>query len=308
MSRSLLGVVGTPVTPLTEDNAVDYATLAELADFEVRHGAQMLALPMHIGESLNLSMAERMKVAETAIKAVDGRVPVFVHASLPATDHVIEIARHAELAGAAAVVVITPYHWRPSPEALLQHYRAVAAAVSIDLIAYNFPARLGVSVTADLLARLLSDIPTFVGMKDATYDMQWFTEACRIAAGIRPDFAMYTGVDYLLPSMAVGGSGCFSPCHAIAPTLINSLYQACRDGDYARARPLQFRASRLWHLLRVGYPGSVKAAMQLMGRPVGGVRLPLLEPSAEAVTSLRDGLSELGILSEEPKGWDAMAS
>lgn len=308
MSRSLLGVVGTPVTPFTDEKEVDYATLAQLVDFEVRHGAQMMALPMHIGESLNLSIAERMKVAETAIKAVDGRIPVFVHASLPATDQVIEIAQHAELAGATGVVVITPYHWRPSPEALLQHYRAVAAAVSIDLIAYNFPARLGVAVTGDLLARLLSDIPTFVGMKDASYDMQWFTEACRIARDLRPEFALYTGVDYLLPSMPVGGTGCFSPCHAIAPTLINSLYQACRDGDYARARDLQFRASQLWHLLKVGYPGSVKAAMELQGRPVGGVRLPLLEPSAEVVAGIRDGLSALGILSEEPKGWDAMAA
>lgn len=305
MTAALRGIVGTPVTPFKADNKLDVDALAQLVDFEVNCGAHMLALPMHIGESLNLTTEERKQVAETTVKAVAGRVPVFVHVSLPATDQVIELAQHAEAVGAAGVVVVTPYHWRPVPDALRKHFVSVGRAIAIDLIAYNFPARLGVAITADLLVDLLGDLGNFAGMKDATYDMQWFTEACRITTERRPAFAMFTGVDYLLPSMPLGGAGCFSPCHAIAPNLINSLYGACRDGDYSLARELQYKASQLWHLLRTGYPASVKAAMKILSRPVGGVRLPLMDLAPETMLSLEEGLARLGILEEEPTGWEA---
>jgi 4-hydroxy-tetrahydrodipicolinate synthase len=115
---------------------------------------------------------------------------------------------------------------------------------------------------------------------------------------------MLTGVEYLLTSMPVGGTGCFSPAAAIAPGLVTSLYEACRDGDTGRARPLQYRASALWHLLReTGYPASVKAAMAIFGRPAGGVRLPLLDLDPAATERLSQGLAELGLLDSEPHGW-----
>jgi len=298
------GVIGTPVTPFTEAGAVDLATLEQACDFLIGHGANALALPMHTGESLNLTTAERNQLAETAVAAADGRVPVLAHVSLPGTDQVIELAQHAEKAGVAAVIVVTPYHWRPPRAALLAHYSAVARAVSVDVLAYNFPSRLGVGLDADLLADLIGLHPNFAGVKDASYDMQSFTEACARTSALRPGFAMMTGVEYLLTSMPVGGAGCFSPSALIAPGLVRSLYEACRDGDYERARPLQYRVSALWHLLReTGYPASVKAAMAMFGRPAGGVRLPLLDLDERAADRLRRGLADLGLLDTEPHGW-----
>jgi 4-hydroxy-tetrahydrodipicolinate synthase len=283
---------------------VDLDTTERICDFLVAHGVNGLALPLHTGESLNLTGAERKSLVERAVSAAGGRVPVFAHVSLPGTDQVIELAQHAEKAGAAAVIVVTPYHWRPPRAALLAHFTAVAQAVSVDVLAYNFPSRLGVGVDADLLAELIGRCGNFAGVKDASYDMQSFTEACARTSALRPGFAMLTGVEYLLTSMPVGGTGCFSPSAAIAPGLVMSLYQACRDGDIARARPLQYRASALWHLLReTGYPASVKAAMAIFGRPAGGVRLPLLPLDPAAVERLSQGLAELGLLDSEPHGW-----
>lgn len=228
------GVIGAPVTPFTSANTVDLATTERICDFLVGHGVHGLALPLHTGESLNLTPAERRSLVGCAVSAAGGRVPV----------------------------------------------------------------------DAGLLAELIGRCGNFAGVKDASYDMQSFTEACARTSALRPGFAMLTGVEYLLTSMPVGGAGCFSPAAAIAPGLVMSLYEACRDGDTGRARPLQYRASALWHLLReTGYPASVKAAMALFGRPAGGVRLPLLDLDPAAAGRLGQGLAELGVLDSEPHGW-----
>jgi 4-hydroxy-tetrahydrodipicolinate synthase len=305
VTGDIAGVIGTPVTPFDAANEVDLDTLARICEFMIGHGVTGLALPMHTGESLNLSMAERKSLVETAVSAAAGRVPVLAHVSLPGTDQVIELAQHAEKAGAAGVISVTPYHWRPPRAALVAHYTAVAGAVSVPVLAYNFPGRLGVGLDAGLLAELIERCDNFAGVKDASYDMQSFTEACARTSALRPGFAMFTGIEYLLTSMPVGGAGCFSPSAAIAPRLIRALHAACSNGDVATARPLQYRASALWHLLReTGYPASVKAAMAIFGRPAGGVRLPLLELDSAASKLLWDGLAELGLLDSEPHGWN----
>jgi len=298
------GVFGAPVTPFTASGAVDLEALDRLTDFLVRHGVDGVALPLHTGESLNLTTDERKALLERAVALVDARVPVMAHVSMPGTDQVVDLARHAEAAGASAVVVVTPYHWRPSPPEMLAHFTAVARAVSLDVLVYNFPGRLGVSVTADVLEELIGRCGNVVGVKDASYDMQSFTEACRRAGPLRPGFSMLTGVEYLLPSMVVGGAGCFSPASSIAPRLVRELFDACSEGDLARALPLQYRASALWHLLReTGYPASVKAALTLFGRPTGGERLPLLDLDGGARDRLTAGLDALGLRETEPHGW-----
>lgn len=297
MGPAFAGVIAAPVTPFTSGDELDTGALRRICEDLVARGVHGVALPLHTGESLNLGADERRSAVECAIDAVAGRVPVLVHASMPGTRQVIELARHAERAGAAAVIAVTPYHWRPSRKALLAHYRAVADEVSIGVLAYNFPSALGVGMTVDLIEELISGCPNFVGVKDASYDMQFFTEACRASRALRPEFAMLTGVEYLLPSMVLGGAGCFSPASTIAAELVLDLYQACLAGDLPRARPLQYRASALWQLLRAcGYPASVKAALALQGRAVGGVRLPLLDLDAENLQRLAHGLGELGLL------------
>jgi 4-hydroxy-tetrahydrodipicolinate synthase len=294
---SFQGVIGAPVTPFTDDDRLDADALEALCDRMVSAGVHGIALPLHTGESLNMTADERRLAVERALAAVAGRVPVLVHVSTPGTKQAIELATHAERAGAAAVIAVTPYHWRPSERALAEHFRAVSRAVSVGVFAYNFPSRLGVSVSAELIEELIESCPNFVGVKDASYDMQSFTEACRRAAELRPDFAMLTGVEYLLPSMPVGGKGCFSPASCIAPELVLALYDACATADYARAKGLQHRASALWHLLReCGYPASIKAALGLQGWPVGSVRLPLLDLDRDAALRLEQGMHELELL------------
>lgn len=303
MAITIRGIVGTPVTPFTADNRVDGSTLQRLVDFLIRHGAHAIGLPMHIGENISMSGEERREVARLAVEAAAGRAPVFINTSLSGTDEVVALSRHAQAVGAQGLVVIAPYHWQPARGALLDHFATVAGAVDISLIAYNFPERLGVTLTPDLLVELIERSPNFVGLKDAGFNMEYFTEACRLTAEARPGFAVFTGVEYFLPGMAVGGAGAFSACGAVAPRLVKAVYEACAAGDYQRARPLQHKLSHLFQLIKVNYPAGIKAAMALLGRPAGPSRKPVPPLDPDALKRLRAELEKLGVLAEEPHGW-----
>jgi 4-hydroxy-tetrahydrodipicolinate synthase len=303
MALKLKGVVATPVTPLTDDDELDTAALEQIIRFVLDSGCHALGVPMHTGESLNLTLDERKELAEVAVKTVAGQVPVLINVSLPGTKQVVELAKHAQRVGADGVVSVTPYHWQPGPEALFQHYTAVGSAIDIGLVAYNFPKKLGTSVSPELLGRLVQRLDNFVGLKDASYDTQYFTEACRITSELRPDFACFAGIEYMLPAMVLGGVGSFSPTGEVAPRLVSALYEACAAERYAEARQLQYRLSQLWNVLRHGYPSTIKSALRIMGRPVGSTRLPVMPLSEEAERRLEEQLRALGVLDEEPLGW-----
>jgi len=133
--------------------------------------------------------------------------------------------------------------------------------------------------------------------------MEYFTEACRVTSSLRAEFAVFSGVEYTLPAMALGGAGSFSACGGVAPRLVKALYDACAAGDFKKALPLQRRASHLYGIISVGYPATIKAAMALMGRPCGNTRKPVQPLDAEAIRRLETQLGELGILQDEPHGW-----
>lgn len=298
--NAIKGIVGTPLTPFTEDNRLDGPKLQKLVDFLIRNGVHAIGLPMHAAESLSLSIEERRELAKLAVEAAHGRVPVFVHTSLPGTDETLSLSRHAQSVGASGVIVITPYYWNPPPSALLDHFLTIASGLDISLIAYNSPKHLGVTITPDLLKELIERCPNFVGVKDASFDMLYFTEACRVTSEARPGFAMFTGIEYLLPSMPVGGVGAFSSF--VAPRLIKALYEACAAGQYERARSLQYKVSQLRSIVTAGAP-TVKAAMGIMGRPIGKPRKPLQPIDSAGLKRMEAELEKLGILSQEPHGW-----
>jgi len=300
----LRGVVGTPVTPFTDTGELDRATLEKLVAFLVDTKIDALALPMHIGESLNLTNPERKQLAEIAVATVAGEIPVLVNVSLAGTDEVIDLARHSERVGANGVIVTAPYHWQPPKEALIEHFLAVGRSVEIGLVAYNYPARFGVEVSTEIVAELIGRLDNFIGLKDASFNMEYHTELCRVTRELRPSFSNFTGVEYVLPSIVVGGSGCFSALGGVAPVLVRRLYDACAAGALEEALQLQHEFSHLYKFLQVPYPATIKAAMGLMGRPVGGTRRPLQNLSAEAVETLAERLREFAILEHEPQGWE----
>ena len=300
------GIMQSPVTPMTEDLAVDYATYEKLLDFNIGQGVPgttAIMVSLHIGESLNLTDEERRRLAETAVKVADGRVPVVVNVSMPGTDAAVDLARHAERVGADGVIAISPYYWKPPQEAIYEHFAAIMEAVDIAVMAYNSPTyQDGIGLSPQTLVRLIERFDNFIGLKEASHNFETFIELRR-AARARPDFAMMLGIEYLEPAMAMGGRGSLSAFGGVAPNLVTGLYNAIVEGRIDDVQALQETCAHLWQLFKVGYPAPIKAAFAMMGRPVGPTRLPIRPLDAAACERLRGELAPLGIFDTEPHGW-----
>jgi 4-hydroxy-tetrahydrodipicolinate synthase len=180
----------------------------------------------------------------------------------------------------------------------------VADAAGGELIVYNNPAAVNIDLGVDVLEKLIDRIPGFVAIKDATFNMEVFTDTCELVARKGKPIAVFTGIEYLLTSMPVGGRGCFSACSEIAPQLTQQLYQACATGAFAKAQPLQFKVRRLLKVAMHNYPATIKYAMELLDRPVGLTRRPIMPLSADEKKWVKSELTAMDIFDTEPLGWE----
>lgn len=305
MKKTYAGIVGSPVTPFKSDSSIDFETFEKQINFLIEGGANVLAHPMHIGESVNLTEDERRQLARVFVAAAGGRVPTFVHVSYASTDLAMQLAKHSAKAGATGVVLMAPYFWRSKPNAIVEHFHAVADAGGGRIIAYNNMHASGVELTLQVLEQMFERIPGFAGLKDASLSMETFADICTLIERKGRDVAAYTASEHLLPSIAVGGDGCVSGCSEIAPRLVHALYQACVRDDIAAARELQRKVGRLLKVVRYNYPVAVKHAMELMGRPVGLSRRPLMPLTDEEKAWVQSELAALDVFASEPCGWQA---
>jgi 4-hydroxy-tetrahydrodipicolinate synthase len=298
------GVVACPLTPYDASGRIDAERYVQQLEFLLSSGVPALCALMHVGESLNLSFAERELLASLTVRTAGRRVPVVVHVSCPGTDHTVRLARHAQSVGADAVIVTSPYHWHTGEEGISRHFGAVAAAVDIPFLGYSPPPSAGTPLTLRLVTGLARRHGHFLGLKEASNQMGTFGEFARAAEAVRPDFSVLGGIEYTLPQRALGGAGSFSVCAVVAPRLVTGLWEAASEGDQERARALQARMTRLLSLLVPRYPAGVKAAAEIMGRPMGGVRLPVPPLTVVEKGRLAAALDEAGVTTTEPFGWD----
>lgn len=298
------GLVHVPCTPFTASGAVDHDAHARLIDFHLAHGAQALALPMHAGESVSLTTPERHRLLERAIAHVAGRVPVIAHVSQPGSAMAASMAAHAQSAGAAAVVAHVPYYWTPPQSMLVEHFAQIAAAVTLPVLVANAPAEMnGVKVSADSAMALAQRAPNVAGLVDASLDWQFMIELLTLARRARPDFALFSGDEYLVSSFAIGARSAFAPLAIIAPRTVARLFAACAREDYAQARADQEALAALVQAVRPwGVPG-LKAAARIMGRDLGEVRAPLTPVPAADRKRMAAAIRAIVPLRGEPQGW-----
>lgn len=281
------------VTPFA-DGAVDYAALRALVDWQIDSGTHGLVPVGTTGESPTLSHAEHKEVVETVIRQAAGRVPVIAGAGSNNTREAVELAQHAEQAGADGVLVVTPYYNKPNQLGLYEHFKAVSEAISIPIIVYNIPPRSVVDMSVDTLARL-AQLKNIVGVKDATGNVGRLLQQ---RAAIGPDFVQFSGDDILaLASVAVGAIGVISVVSNIAPRLCADMQNAALAGDFAAALAIQDRLTPLQQatFLEAGVTGA-KYGLSLLGRVREEVRLPLV-PSTEATKSaIRAAMVHAGLI------------
>ncbi|MBB1248207.1 4-hydroxy-tetrahydrodipicolinate synthase [Rhizobium sp. G21] len=278
------GSIPALLTPFAEDGGVDEASFAAHVEWQIAEGSAGLVPVGTTGESPTLSHAEHKRVVELCVEIAKGRVPVIAGAGSNNTTEAIELARHAEKAGADALLVVTPYYNKPTQKGLIAHYSAIAEAVSLPIFIYNIPGRSVIDMTPETMGHLAGAYDNIVGVKDATGKIERVSEQ-RISCG--KEFIQLSGEDATaLGFNAHGGVGCISVTANVAPKLCAEFQAATLAGDYARALELQDRLMPL-HKAIFMEPGvcGAKYALSKLGRMSRAVRSPLvptLEPATEA--------------------------
>lgn len=292
-TTSFRGSMTALVTPF-KNGAVDEQAFRDLIDWQIAQGTSGLVPVGTTGESPTLSHEEHHKVVDICIDQAKGRVPVIAGAGSNSTDEAVDLARHAEKAGADAVLVVTPYYNKPTQEGMYQHFKAVNDAIGVPIIIYNIPPRSVVDMSVDTMKRLY-ELKNIVGVKDATANLARVSQQ-RHALG--PDFIQLSGEDMTaLAYMAAGGHGCISVVANVAPKPCADLMAAVFKGDYAGALKIQDRLVPL-HDAIFKEPGlaGAKHGLKLLGRLEEEVRLPLMPVTAATGKVIRDAMVHAGVI------------
>ncbi len=286
------GSITALVTPM-RDGAVDEDAFRSFVDWQITEGTNGLVPVGTTGESPTLSHEEHKRVVEICIEVAAGRVPVIAGAGSNNTREAIDLARHAESAGADAVLVVTPYYNKPNQEGLYQHYKAINDAVSLPIFIYNIPGRSVIDMSVETMARL-AELPNIVGVKDATAKIERVSMT-RHAVG--PDFIQLSGEDATaLAFNAHGRVGCISVTSNVAPRLCSEFQAACLAGDYAKALSYQDRLMPLHQALFIEpNPTGVKYALSVLGTIRDDVRLPLVGITEPTKTAIRAAMVHAGL-------------
>lgn len=279
------------VTPFLGE-AVNYPMLDQLLRRQLEAGIRAVVLCGTTGESATLSDGEKLAIIRRARSFLRDRCTIIAGTGSNDTDHAISLSRLAQEAGADALLVVTPYYNKATPEGLVVHYSAVAAAVHIPVIVYNVPSRTGLDVPVEV-CRELARIPNIAGIKEASPDI---SKIARLRAECPPEFTIWSGNDDQAAAvMALGGAGVISVVSNLFPEEVQAMALAALDGDFDTASDLQLKLLPLIRaLFREVNPIPVKAAMKRLGYDCGICRLPLTPPSLETVEILKKLLPEDG--------------
>jgi 4-hydroxy-tetrahydrodipicolinate synthase len=284
------------VTPF-KNAAVDEEGLRALIEWQIENGIHGLVPVGTTGESPTLSHEEHKRVVEITVAQAAGRVPVIAGAGSNNTREAIELAVHAEKAGADAVLVVTPYYNKPNQEGLFQHFKAIDAAIGIPIVIYNIPPRSVIDMSVETMARCYGELRNIVGVKDATGNVGRISLQRQAMA---PDFLQFSGDDITaLSCFAAGAVGCISVVSNAAPRPCADLWRAVNAGDYAQALAIQDKLTPLHAatFLEAGVTGA-KPGLNLLGKISDEVRLPLVGSTARTRDAIRAAMVHAGVLAD----------
>jgi 4-hydroxy-tetrahydrodipicolinate synthase len=280
------------VTPF-KNGAVDEAGLRNLVDFHVESGTDCVSPVGTTGESPTLTHDEHERVIAVVCEQAAGRVKVVAGTGSNSTAEAVRLTRYAKKCGADAALMVAPYYNKPTQEGFFRHFQAVAQAVDLPIVLYNIPGRTAKNIEPETIARI-AEIPTIVAVKESTGSMD---QASQILA--LTDLTVLSGDDSLtLPLLAIGGRGVVSVVGNIIPRDVKSLLTAFRSGDLAAAQQWH---RKLFPLCRdmlglATNPIPLKAAMQMLGRDTGELRLPMTALDSAQMSTLKRTLGQYGLL------------
>ncbi len=291
--RKVRGLFTALITPFDDQGRVDADRLTALVRFQVSKGTEGIYPCGSTGLGPMLSLEERKAVAETVVNASGGKIPVVVQVGCADTASTVELAKHAEKAGADAVASLTPYYYKPGERAVMKHFEAVSKSVSVPLFAYNIPQFTGNNLPAGAVAAMAKD-GTLAGIKDSSRDLLQLLD---LLDAVPNEFVVMNGTEeYGLFAIMSGANGLVSGGASALPELFKSLVAAQRKGDYGAALAAQKTVLKVKDLVRPSPISAYYEILRVRGIDCGRPRAPFLPmETGDADRTLR-GLKALGLI------------
>ena len=292
MNHSLGEIITAMVTALNDDGSVNFEGTAELAEYLADNGSEGLVVSGTTGESPTLTDDEKVELFKVVVEAVAGRAAVIAGTGSNDTAHSVELTEKATAAGVDGILAVTPYYNKPPAAGVIAHFSAMADATDKPVILYNIPGRCALNVAPETLAAL-SRVDNIVAVKQANPDLQ---ESRRLKELC--DMGLYAGNDDMLyPLLELGGWGGICVASHIAGPQMKKMVELYRGGNTAEAQAINESLGSLYEALSVTTnPIPVKAALNMMGHDVGGLRLPLVSASGAEEAEVRRALEAMALV------------
>lgn len=282
------------VTPMKENEEVNYDKLEELIEWQIDQGTDCIIIVGTTGESSTLTTEEHSEVIKAAVRFTKHRVPVVAGTGSNCTREAIHLSKEAEAAGVDGLLAVTPYYNKATQGGLIRYYTEIAEAVKLPIIMYNVPGRTGCNILPETAATLFKNVENIVGIKEATGNVAQAAKTMYLTDG---KIDLYSGEDgIVVPLMAIGAVGVISVWSNIAPKDVHDMCAAYAAGDVKKAMELQLKAQPLVDaLFSEVNPIPVKKALNLMGKEVGSLRSPLTEMTPANAEKLAEAMRNYGI-------------
>ena len=273
------------VTPFNADGSIDFEITTELIEHLIDTDTDGIVVAGTTGESPTLAEEEKIALFKHVVTVVDRRIPVIAGTGNNNTADSIILTKEAEDCGVDGIMLVTPYYSRPNQQGLYEHFAAIAKETTLPIMLYNIPGRSSVNMTSETTIRL-SEIDNIVSTKEASGDLD---EISRIIEYTKDDFMVYSGDDSMtLPILAIGGDGVVSVASHVIGNEMSEIVSAFKNGETKKAADIHRRIlPKIKGLFKAPSPAPVKAALNLSGINVGGLRLPLVALSKEEEEELK---------------------
>ena len=282
------------VTPMKENGDVNFEKLGEILEEQIAAGTDAVIICGTTGESSTLSHEEHMETIRYTIDKVNKRIPVVAGTGSNCTETAIMMSQEAERMGADGLLLVSPYYNKATQKGLIAHYTAIANSVKLPIILYNIAGRTGINIEPKTLLYLAKNVENIVAVKEASGNISQIAD---VAAMCKGKLDIYSGNDdQITPIMALGGIGVISVLSNIAPKYTHDLAMSYLNGDVQKSCEMQLKALPLVRALFCEVnPIPVKAAMNLMGKEVGPLRMPLTEMEEEHKETLKKAMIDFGL-------------
>lgn len=283
------------VTPFDQDLELDLKQARALARRLVDNGADALIINGTTGESPTVFYPQKMKLFEAVVSEIAGQVPVIANVGDNCTADTVDFAQDVQKLGVDGFMLVVPYYNKPPQEGLYQHFKTIAESVDLPCILYNIPGRCVINMTAETTLRLANDVDNIVAIKEASGNLD---QVAKIIDHAPAGFDVYSGDDALTyDMMKIGGAGVISTIGNVAPARMKEIVDLCAKGDFeAAAKANAALLPLMEELFITSNPIMVKEALNLLGFPVGGVRLPLVNATAQQSAELAEVMRQVGVL------------